>query len=48
MLLYIAGDNGDNVTSFICNIPPTELLIPTDFPTYCNIGPTPAVYFCII
>jgi len=21
---------------------------PTNFPTYCNIGPTPAVYFSII
>ena len=21
---------------------------PTNFPTYCNIRPTPAVYFCII
>ena len=26
----------------LCNIPPTEL------PIYCNIGLTPAVYFCII
>ena len=31
-----------NVTSSIRNIPPTEI------PTYCNIGPTSAVYFCII
>ena len=30
-----------------CNIPLLNFW-PTDFPTYCNIGPTPAVYFCII
>ena len=36
-----------NVTSSIRNIPPLNFR-PTNFPTCCNIGPTPAVYFCII
>ena len=39
--------NYGNVTSSIRNIPSTELLT-TNFPTYCNIGPTPAVYFNIL
>ena len=35
-----------NVTLSIRNIPPTEPL--TNFPTHCNIRPSPALYFCII
>ena len=35
-------ENGNVTYASICNIPPTEL------PSYYNIGPTPAVYFCII
>ena len=33
---------------YTLNIPPTELMTYTNIPTYCNIGSTQAVYFCII